>query len=140
MSQYIITRDTIESGNLNKSIGTHLTFRYQEISWHSGIQIDHLVPKAIMKDFPKFKILEANVNKVALHIHCHKIKTKENQAYFFKPWIKLKKSTNNSNSIAFILFMNDKSPAQGYLQNLEALFSSEYTKRIHLIINKMKNL
>lgn len=36
--------------------------------------------------------------------------------------------------------MNDKSPAQGYLQNLEALFSSEYTKRIHLIINKMKNL
>lgn len=85
MSQYIITRDTIESGNLNKSIGTNLTFRYQEISWHSGIQIDHLIPKAIMKDFPKFKILEANVNKVALHIHCHKIKTKENQAYFFKP-------------------------------------------------------
>lgn len=36
--------------------------------------------------------------------------------------------------------MNDKSLAQGYLQNLKALFSSEYTKRIYLIIKKIKNL
>jgi hypothetical protein len=85
ISQEIMVDDTVEIGNSIKSIGTNLTLRYQEMPWYSGIQIDHLIPKAIMKDSSGFQILEANVNKVALHIHCHKIKTKVDQTYFFKP-------------------------------------------------------
>ena len=85
MSQNILMVDTIELGNSNESIGTNLRLEYSERSWHSSIQIDHLIPRAIMRDSPGFKILEANVNKVALHTHCHKIKTKVDQSYFLKP-------------------------------------------------------
>lgn len=76
MNQDIISSDTIEFRNLNINIGSSSIFRYQAVPWYHGVQIDHLIPRAIMKDFPKFKILEAKVNKVALHTHCHKIKTK----------------------------------------------------------------
>jgi hypothetical protein len=85
MGQDITMDDTIKLGNSNKSIGTNVTLKYSERPWCRSIQIDHLIPKVIMRDSPCFKILEANVNKVALHTYCHKIKTKVDQSYFFKP-------------------------------------------------------
>jgi hypothetical protein len=79
MSQDIMMDDTIEVGSSNMSIGTSLTLKYQGKSWHRGIQVDQLIPKTLVKDAPGFNILEANVNKVSLHTHCHKIKTKVDQ-------------------------------------------------------------
>jgi hypothetical protein len=85
MGQDIIMDDTIELSSSSESIGTNLILKYLENPWRSSIQIDHLIPKIIMKDSAGFQILEANVNKTALHTHCHKIKTKVDQSYFLKP-------------------------------------------------------
>jgi hypothetical protein len=79
------------------------------------------------------------VNKVALHTYCHKIKTKVDQSYFFKPWRKIKKETKKPNLMAFYQFINIKPLAQAYLKQLESLFGLEYLKRIHLVIKKIKN-
>lgn len=138
MGQDIIMDDTIELSSSSESIGTNLTLKYLENPWRSSIQIDHLIPKIIMKDSAGFQILEANVNKTALHTHCHKIKAKVDQSYFFKPWRKIKKVTNSSNLIGFHQFIDNKPLAQQYLQQLETLFGPECLKKIHLIINKIK--
>jgi hypothetical protein len=48
------------------------------------IQIDHMIPKSLMKD-SNFLLLEANLNKTALHTDCYKLKTKINQKFLLKP-------------------------------------------------------
>lgn len=84
MGQDIMIDDTIEVESSNMSIGTNLILKYLGKSLYKGIQVDYLIPKTLMKDAPRFNILETNVNKVLLHSHCHKIKTKVDQTYLFK--------------------------------------------------------
>jgi retron-type reverse transcriptase len=138
MSQYIMMDDAIEVGRSNMSIGTSLTLRYQGEPWHRGIEVDHLIPKTLMKDAPGFNILEANENKASLHIQCHKVKTKVDHSYLFKPWREYKKSTNGSSFMATIQLLNDKLRMQLYMQQLELLYNPEYMKRIRLVIRKIK--
>jgi hypothetical protein len=128
--------DAITGGNSSdKRIGTSLTLKYQGEIWDGGIQVDHLIPKILMKNTLKFKILEAKVNKVALHTHCHKIKTKVDQTYLLKPWRVYRKSANGSNFMATIQFMSDKLQVQNYMQQLTLLYNLKYMKRIQWIKN-----
>jgi retron-type reverse transcriptase len=136
MGQKIMMNDTITDGNSSdKRIGTSLTLRYQGEIWDRGIQVDHLIPKILMKNTLRFQILEAKVNKVALHTHCHKIKTKVDQTYLLKPWRVYRKSANGSNFMATIQFMNDKLQVQNYMQQLTLLYNPKYMKRIQLVKN-----
>lgn len=141
MGQKIMMDNTIIDRHFNKKIkiGTSLILKYPRETWHKGILIDHLIPKTLIKDTPKFQILEANVNKIALHTHCYKIKTKVDQTYLLKPWTVYKKFTNRFNFMTTIQFINDRLRVKKYMQQLKLLYNPKYIKRIHLIINKIRN-
>jgi len=45
------------------SISTSLLVKYHGQAWHQGIQVDHMIPKSLMKNNIDFLLLEADNNK-----------------------------------------------------------------------------
>lgn len=79
--QNIISIDNINDNNIFKTeLRNSLIIKYISKSWQQNIEIDDMIPKTLMKD-SGLQILEANLNKTALHRNCHKLKRKIDEKY-----------------------------------------------------------
>lgn len=146
----IITSDSVPDYHDDErefTLSTNLLIKHHGRSWHKGIQIDHLIPQALTKDVAGFALLDSNLNQTACHTDCHKLKTKIDQAYILPKWRSEKKANKLSNTegnqipqtslashVALKKLFNDKETINGYVEQLNLLYSDKYMVRIRKII------
>lgn len=156
----ILSSDSVVDNNESRvDMSTSLLIKYHGEAWHQGIQIDHLIPQMLFEDIIECKLLESNLNKVAVHTQCHKLKTKIDQRYLFSSWRTLLKSHKanlegsgtNLNGPRLSLealkhLFSDPARKEGnpmtwsdYLAQLEQLYSKGHITRIKRIVLLIKN-
>ena len=147
----ILSTDSIVDNNESRvEMSTSLLIKYHGKAWHQGIQIDHLIPQMLFKNVIGYKLLESNLNKVALHTQCHKLKKKIDQRYLFSSWRTLLKNHKASlieprlSLLVLKHLFSDPAREEGnlmkdYLAQLEQLYSKEHITRIKRIVLLIKN-
>lgn len=144
LGQETVHQDQIaDNTDNNMSISTSLLVKYHGQAWHQGIQVDHMIPKMLMKNNKDFLLLEADNNKSAVHTHCHKLKTLVDKKFLEKDWRIIKKSLkaenlfNNESLAATFEFINNKTLMNDYLSQLENLYGSIKMKKINFTFMKL---